>query len=99
MGDNDVSSVRNELTRPYRSMARVDFPAVEATHWRYDKGVCGAAPFPRLRSACGERVGVRGPLHKGGLAEGERAFPRSSDSWRRSPPPPLPANSHKDHPP
>src|SRR5882672_12787070 len=32
--------------------------------------------------ACGERVGVRGPLHKGRLAEGEGAFPRNSDSWR-----------------
>src|SRR5258708_1918781 len=25
---------------------------------------------------------VRGPLHKGGLAEGEGAFPPSSDSWK-----------------
>src|SRR6266403_219526 len=33
-------------------------------------------------SACGERVGVRGPVQKGGLVEGKGAFPRSSDSWR-----------------
>jgi hypothetical protein len=25
---------------------------------------------------------MRGPLHKGGLVEGEGALPRSSDSWR-----------------
>src|SRR5258705_13923168 len=48
----------------------------------------GTAPLLPL-PACGERVGVRGPLHKGGLAEGEGAFPQSLDS-RRGPPPPPP---------
>ena len=41
-----------------------------------------------MRAACslfplaGRGVGVRGPVRKGGLAEGENAFPQSLDSWR-----------------
>src|SRR5258708_4040462 len=42
---------------------------------------CHQGVHARLRRAM-ERVGVRGLLHKGGLAEREGAFPRSSDSWR-----------------
>src|SRR6266436_10258347 len=46
---------------------------------RFEEGVrVFLLPLP----ACGERVGVRGPLHKGGLAEREGAFLRSSDSRR-----------------
>src|SRR5258705_12301882 len=48
--------------------------------------------------ACGEGVGVRGPLHKGGLARTEAAFPRSSDSWSGPPPPPLRGETAKEHP-
>ncbi len=52
-----------------------------------------SAPSPRLPSGrlrppstgYGEgrvRVGVRGPLHEGGLVDDDGAFPRCSDSWR-----------------
>src|SRR5882762_4107209 len=66
--------------------SRINDPSRESARWTFDKGRC-----VHTIAACGERVGVRGPLHKGGLAEGEGAFPRSSDSRRGpSPPPPFP---------
>src|SRR5258706_16067543 len=57
------------------------------------------ARFLRPLPACGERVGVRGPLHKGGLVEGEVPLHESSDSWRRPAAPPLLAERGKTPPP
>src|SRR5882672_4791062 len=65
----------------YFGGARTGFPdGVGATLIGANIRACAVFLLPL--PACGVRVGVRGPLHKGGLAESEGAFPRSSDSRR-----------------